>query len=76
MTIEITEDLRQALMLQRKEPLRLIDPQTNSTYVVLRSEDYDRLKALFEETEDKVLHKAWLELATRTRRSWVQENPY
>ena len=31
---------------------------------------------LLEDEEDRALHKAWLESATKTRRQWVQENPY
>jgi hypothetical protein len=75
MTIEMTEELRQALAAKPDEPIRLIDPKTNESYVVLRSELYDRLKALLEEEEDKALRKAWLDQATMTRRAWVEVNP-
>ena len=76
MTIELTEEIRQALAAHPDEPLRLIDSQTNVSYVVLRSEDYDHLRALLEEAQDVALHKAWLDRATKTRRAWVRENPY
>jgi hypothetical protein len=76
MPIELTEELRQALAAHPEAPLRLIDSQTNTSYVVVRSEDYDRLRAFLEEAEDAALQKAWLDMATKTRRAWVQENPY
>ena len=46
----LTEKQQQALLAAGGEPLRLIDPVTNQSYVLLPSESYDRLRALFEET--------------------------
>ena len=76
MTIELTSDQRQALEAQPDEPLRVVDPQTKATYVLLRTELYERLKGLLEAEEEKAQQKAWLEAATKARRAWVQENPY
>jgi hypothetical protein len=76
MTFELTEEQRLALAAHPDEPLQLLDRQTNQSYVLLRSEEYERLKALLEEGEDAALHKAWLEMATKARRAWVRENPY
>jgi hypothetical protein len=45
--IELTAEQRQAL--QGDTPLRLVDPSTNATYVLLRAEVYDRLKGLLED---------------------------
>ncbi len=42
--IELTEELRQALYEQPGEPLCLIDPLTQETFVLLRAADYARLK--------------------------------
>jgi hypothetical protein len=44
--IELTAEQRQAL--QGDTPLRLVDPSTNATYVLLRAEVYDRLNGLLE----------------------------
>jgi hypothetical protein len=43
-TIELTEEQRRAL--REEAPPRLVDPDTNETYVLLRAEVYDRLKGL------------------------------
>jgi len=42
--IELTEELRKALQIQTGEPLRLVDPTTKEAFVLLRAEEYDRLK--------------------------------
>jgi len=45
----LTESQKQALTAAGGEPLRLLDPETNRSYVLLPSESYDRFKALFED---------------------------
>lgn len=42
--IELTLEQRQEL--GKEEPVRVRDPQTNDTYVLIRSEVYERLRAL------------------------------
>ncbi len=77
MSIELTEELRQAVDAQSEEPVRLVDPRTSAAYILLPAEEYARMKALLdEEEEDAAMRKAWLESATSARRRWVQENPY
>jgi hypothetical protein len=76
MTIELTEELRQAIAAQPNEPVCLIDRQTNESYVVVRSAVYERIKILLEEEEDQALRKAWLESSKKTAIAWMKENPY
>jgi hypothetical protein len=76
MSIDLTEDIREALAANPEEPLHLIDHKTNAAYVLLPAAVYDRLKGRLEDDEDQALQQAWLDLATKTRRAWVQENPY
>jgi hypothetical protein len=45
--IELNEPLQQALDNQPDEPLRLVDPRTKQTYVLLRIEVYERVKSVF-----------------------------
>jgi hypothetical protein len=73
-SIELTGEQRQTLL--QGKPVRLPDPETGGEFVVLRAEVYEQLKQLLEDAEDRALHQAWLDLATKTRRAWVQENPY
>jgi hypothetical protein len=76
-SIELTEEMRQALAAQRPPgPLRFTDPRTYVSYVLLPAAIYDQFQELLGEAEDQALQKAWLDLATKTRRAWVQENPY
>jgi len=48
--IELTEQQIEALRSPGATPLRLIDPQTKETFVLLRAEEYERLRA--EEYDD------------------------
>jgi hypothetical protein len=43
--IELNEELRLAVQANRAGPIRLIDPTTNETFVLVRAAEYDRLKA-------------------------------
>ena len=72
--IELTEEQKQALDAE-PETAWVVDPRSNTTYVLVRADAYARVKELLEDAEDKALHKAWLEKAIQTRRRWAQENP-
>lgn len=41
--IELTEEMRKAVREQNGTPIRLVDPATQEMYVLLRSEEYERL---------------------------------
>jgi hypothetical protein len=49
--LELTAEQRQAVQ-NVKQPVHFHDPETNATYVLVPSEVYDRVKALFEQEED------------------------
>jgi hypothetical protein len=53
--IELTESMREALSTNPEGPLWLVDPTTKQTFVVLRKEDYDRVKTILGEEDDVVL---------------------
>ncbi len=48
MMLKLTDEQRQAAK-QQETPLRLLDEQTATVYVLLRADHYDRIKSLFEE---------------------------
>jgi hypothetical protein len=48
MPVRLTDEQRQALAAQPLVPLRVIDPQTNETYVLLKLDQYERVKAVLE----------------------------
>lgn len=46
MSIELTADQQQALDGGREEPPRVVDPRTHETYVLLRADVYEKVRAL------------------------------
>jgi hypothetical protein len=42
--VELPDVLRETVRAAQPGPLRLVDPKTNETFVLLRDEDYERLK--------------------------------
>ena len=50
--IELTLEQGQAVVRQGEVPPRAVDPGTQTTYVLIREEVYNRMKALFAEEED------------------------
>jgi hypothetical protein len=49
--IELTEAQQQALDSEQDGPPRLIDPRTQGTYVLVKVEDYQNLRASWEEDQ-------------------------
>jgi hypothetical protein len=45
--IELTEQERQAIKIE--ETPRLVDPETNETYVIVRASVYDRLRSILDD---------------------------
>jgi hypothetical protein len=42
----ITPELRQVIAQAGEQPVELTDPQTNESFVLIRKEHYDRIKAV------------------------------
>jgi hypothetical protein len=51
MTTPLSDEQRQALQEQGATPLRVLDAETNTLYVLLRADLYERVKPLFEEDD-------------------------
>lgn len=45
--IALTKELQQAVQDTNKQPIRLVDPNTNLEYVVLSAEIFDRVQHVF-----------------------------
>ena len=60
MTPKLTDDLRQAIEERGGMPVYLVDATTNAGYVLLRAEQFEKVKALFgedgEEFDPRVLY--------------------
>ena len=52
MTLPLTEEQIRAVAARPDEPVRLIDPKTNESFVLLRGEDYERICSLLEDDFD------------------------
>lgn len=50
--IELTLEQRQAVAQQGEIPPRAVDPDTHTTYVLIREEVYAQLQALLDEAEN------------------------
>jgi hypothetical protein len=72
MNVPLTEEQRLALEQAGAEPLTLVDPATNATYVLLRSEVYDRLKGAL---DDDLTPGQVGELVERAMREYDEGDP-
>jgi hypothetical protein len=59
MTLELTEPLQRALDAQPDEPLRVVDPRTQKTYVLIPEDAYARLKGLAYDDSDFPIRDAY-----------------
>ena len=50
MSVELTDQQRQALQADRGKPLDMVDPATSRRYVLLAQEEYERVRSLLERT--------------------------
>jgi hypothetical protein len=48
MTTKLSDDLRQAIEKEGGGPVHLVDAVTNAHYVLMREEQYEKVKAVFE----------------------------
>jgi PHD/YefM family antitoxin component YafN of YafNO toxin-antitoxin module len=72
----LTSELRQAVELAGDQPVVITDPQTNATYVLLKSDVYKRMRDILEEEEDRREKDAWSRVGRKARSEWAAENPY
>ncbi len=52
MILKLTDEQRQALEAHPEVPVQLVDERTNTLYVLLRADLYERLQALPKEDDD------------------------
>ena len=63
MSIELTEEQRQALALSREVPPRVLDPAAKITYVLLPADLYEKMQALLDEDDVRLMEPFLAELA-------------
>ena len=55
MSIQLTPQQQQALDTQKDSPPRIVDPRTNTTYILVPEVDYDSIRQLLETSVDNKL---------------------
>lgn len=53
MALHLTEQQRQAIEAQQGRPVEVVDPHTRQTYVLIAREQYERVRALLEQTAEQ-----------------------
>ena len=57
MSIQLTPQQQQALDTQKDSPPRIVDPRTNTTYILVPEVDYDSIRVLLEdERRQQAIH--------------------
>jgi hypothetical protein len=78
--IELTEQQANALQHAEATPARVVNPRTNETFVLLRIEEYERLKQEYDDspwTREELEALAWERLKNEDWDEYddLQENP-
>jgi hypothetical protein len=63
MSIELTEHQQQALMNETESPPRVIDRATNTTYVLVRADVYEKIQAFLDDEDIRQMEPLLAELA-------------
>lgn len=56
MTLKLTDDLRQAISEHGGAPLYVVDATTNASYVRLRAEQFEKMKAVTGDLEAETMY--------------------
>jgi hypothetical protein len=72
MSIELTPQQQQALDTKEESPPRVIDPRTNTTYILVPEVDYESIRELLqEERRQQAIHA----VALRNAAGRIDDNP-
>jgi hypothetical protein len=70
--IELTETQRRELKADGKHP-RVLDPATNTEYVLIPADVYARLRTQLEQAEDDIEQEAWADAVDEARSEMASE---
>lgn len=70
MSLPLMEPLQQALDQRPGEPLRVVDPRTQTAYVLLRADIYERVRTLIEGEDLTPEEKLFLLAESGRRAGW------
>jgi hypothetical protein len=63
MTPRLTDDQRQAITEHGGTPVYVVDPATNASFVLLRAEQYEKMKAVIGEDEPEAMYPLLAEIS-------------
>ncbi len=69
----ITPEQRQAVLGAGDSPVEIADPESNTSYFLVRADVYRKMQEIVEEEQEKA---AWANLARKARNTWAAENLY
>jgi hypothetical protein len=72
----LTPELRRAVEQAGDQPVEITDPQTNTSYVLVKAKIFTRMKEELEEEQDQREKDAWAKLGRKARSEWAKENPF
>jgi hypothetical protein len=70
MTLTLTDEQQKALAGQCASELRLIHPQTNEAYVLVRADQYERVKEMLENENDDLRDTYPAQIESAMRAGW------
>jgi hypothetical protein len=71
MTPELSPDLRQAVhQLRGTQPLRVVDPETQTVWVLVRAEIYDQVQAVLHESGEELADTYAAQTEAALRAGW------
>jgi hypothetical protein len=70
--IELTDDQRQELKGNGKQ-VRVLDPATNTEYVLVRADIFARLQDVLEQIDDETEQEAWADAVEEARSEMTSE---
>ena len=53
MTIQLTEQQQQALARRADEPVRVVDPSTNTDYVLVKADEFESVREILDDEKQQ-----------------------
>lgn len=63
MNLQLTDDMRQAIEAAGGSPVYIADPTTNTSYVIVRAEDFEKMKTDNDSDEVSSMYPLLAEIA-------------
>jgi hypothetical protein len=71
MTVKLSDEQHQALAERPEQPVRVVDERTNTAYVLLREDGYERVQGLLEKDDFDIRQAYPLMDAVAAKEGWA-----